>query len=52
VTYGADLLHEEVSYLAYHLHWSFDDLLDLEHDDRRRYVKLVQRLAAHDKRVG
>ena len=34
MTYGADLLHEEVSYLAYHLHWSFDDLLDLEHDDR------------------
>ena len=52
MTYGADLLHEEVSYLAYHLHWSLDELLDLEHADRRRYVKLVQALAAHDKRVG
>jgi hypothetical protein len=52
VTYGADLLHEEVSYLAYHLHWSLDELLDLEHADRRRYVTLVQRLSTHDKRMG
>jgi hypothetical protein len=46
VTYGADLLYEEVSYIAYHLHWPLDDLLDLEHADRRRYVQLIQRLAA------
>ena len=46
MTYGADLLHEEVSYIAYHLHWPLDDLLDLEHADRRRYVRLIQRLTA------
>jgi hypothetical protein len=46
VTYGADLLHEEVSYIAYYLHWQLDDLLNLEHADRRRYVRLTQRLAA------
>lgn len=51
MTYGTDLLHEEVSYIAYHLHWSLDELLDLEHADRRRYVRLVQSLAARDKRV-
>jgi hypothetical protein len=48
VTYGTDLLYEEVSYIAYHLHWPLDDLLDLEHADRRRYVQLIQRLAAQN----
>lgn len=44
MTYGTDELHEEVSYIAYHLHWSLDELLDLEHADRRRYVAILQRL--------
>jgi hypothetical protein len=48
VTYGADLLYEEVSYIAYHLHWPLDDLLDLEHTDRRRYVQLILRLNAQN----
>ena len=46
MTYATDRLHEEVAYLAYHLHWSLDDLLDLEHGDRRRWVTEVARLAA------
>jgi hypothetical protein len=48
MTYGTDLLHEEVSYIAYHLHWPLDDLLDLEHPDRRRYVQLIERLNARN----
>jgi hypothetical protein len=48
VTYGAGPLYEEVSYIAYHLHWPQDDLLDLEHADRRRYVQLIQRLNAQN----
>ena len=31
---SAETLWAEVAYLAYHLHWSLDDLLDLEHADR------------------
>jgi hypothetical protein len=49
VTYGTDHLHQEVSYLAYQLHWPLQELLDLEHADRRRYVGLIQRLAARDR---
>lgn len=49
MTYGAELLHEEVSYVAYHLHWPLNELLDLEHADRRRYVRLIQSLSARDK---
>lgn len=35
---------DDVTYLAYHLHWRLDDLLDLEHPDRRRMVAGVSRL--------
>jgi hypothetical protein len=44
VTYAADLLHEEVAYLAYHFHWSLDQLLDLEHAERLAYVAQAARL--------
>ena len=27
-----------MSYVAYHFHWSLDDLLDLEHAERKRFV--------------
>jgi hypothetical protein len=36
--YAADRLHREVAYIAYHFHWSLEDILDLEHPDRLRYV--------------
>jgi Family of unknown function (DUF6760) len=35
---------DEVTYLAYHLHWSFETLLDLEHRDRARLLEAVARL--------
>jgi hypothetical protein len=45
VTYGTERLHQEVSYVGYHMHWPLDDILDLEHADRRRYAHLIQTLA-------
>jgi hypothetical protein len=39
--YPIDALWDEVAYLAYHLHWDLDSLLDLEHADRGRLVGLV-----------
>ncbi len=41
MTYAPDRIHEEVAYVAYHFHWSLDDILDLEHGQRRRYVKEI-----------
>ncbi|MBH5333672.1 hypothetical protein IHE55_02160 [Streptomyces pactum] len=45
MTYAADRIHEEVAYLAYHFHWSLDQILDLEHADRLRYVDQIARLS-------
>lgn len=44
MTYAADRIHEEVAYVAYHFHWSLDDILDLEHPLRRRYVEEIGRI--------
>ena len=29
----------ETARLAYHLHWPLDSILDLEHHDRRRFLR-------------
>ncbi|MGH9187367.1 MAG: DUF6760 family protein [Acidimicrobiales bacterium] len=42
--YPADALWDEIAYLAYHLHWDLDRLLDLEHADRLRLVRSVAEL--------
>jgi hypothetical protein len=44
VTYGADRLVEEAAYVAYHFHWSFDEILDLEHPLRQRFVEEIGQL--------
>jgi hypothetical protein len=41
VTYGTQQLLEEVSYVAYHFHWPFDQILDLEHPLRRDFVTRI-----------
>jgi hypothetical protein len=44
VTYATDRLYEEVAYVAYHFHWSRDDILDLTHAERLRYVGEIARI--------
>ncbi|MGH3754336.1 MAG: DUF6760 family protein [Pseudonocardiaceae bacterium] len=44
MTYASDRLYEEVAYIAYHFHWALDDILDMEHAERRRYVTEIGRI--------
>ncbi|MFG2792162.1 DUF6760 family protein [Streptomyces sp. NPDC048419] len=44
MTYATDRLHEEIAYVAYHFHWSMDEILDLEHPDRRRFTQEIASL--------
>jgi hypothetical protein len=47
--YPSDRLHEEVAYLAYHASWSYQEVMQLDHRERRRWVtevaRIVQRMA-------
>jgi hypothetical protein len=44
MTYTTDRLYEEVAYVAYHFHWSLDEILDLEHPLRERFVSEIAKI--------
>lgn len=44
MTYAVERLYEEVAYVAYHFHWGLDDVLDLEHPDRQRFIDEIARI--------
>jgi hypothetical protein len=44
MTYATDRLFEEVAYVAYHFHWSLDEILDLEHPVRQRFVTEIAKI--------
>ena len=52
MTYAADRIHEEVAYIAYHFHWNLEDILDLEHRDRRRYAEEIASLVTRSMTEG
>jgi hypothetical protein len=42
--YPSDRLHEEVAYLAYHLSWTYQEVMQLDHRERQRWVTEVARI--------
>lgn len=44
MTYAAERLHEELAYVAYHFHWPREEILDLDHDERQRWVQEIARI--------
>lgn len=44
MTVGTDRLWEEVGFLAYYLHWSLDEIVDLPHATRRILLTQVSSL--------
>ena len=39
--YPLPQLYEEVAFIAYHFHWPPEAVLNLEHPERRRWVKEI-----------
>jgi hypothetical protein len=37
-------LHEEVAFIAYHFHWPLDQIMALEHSDRRQWVEQISNI--------
>jgi hypothetical protein len=42
--YPADRLHEEVAYMAYHFHWPYHEIMQLDHRERQRWVAEIARI--------
>lgn len=49
--YPRSRLLEEVAYIAYYFHWSHDEILNMDHRERNRWVaeisKINERLDDH-----
>ncbi len=45
MTAGADALWDDIGFLAFHLHWPLNDLLDLPHGIRQRLIDQSRALA-------
>ena len=49
--YPLEQVREEVAFIAYHFHWSHTEIMELEHQERRRWVNeisAINRLANGD----
>ena len=42
--YPLNRLYEEVAYIAYHFHWSYDLLLAMEHAERHQWTQEVAKI--------
>lgn len=52
--YPSTQLYEEMAFIAFHFHWPHQELMTLEHRERRRWCREIstinRRLDAHDER--
>ena len=39
--YPIPLIYEEAAFIAYHFHWNLLAIFELEHADRRRWVREI-----------
>ena len=46
IGYPLELLHEEVAFLATRSHWSYETVMNLEHLERRKWVKQIAKSLA------
>ena len=44
LSYPSDRLSEEVAYVSRYLHWSYDDVMSMDHLERQAWVAEVRRM--------
>jgi hypothetical protein len=42
--YPVKQLYEEMAFIAHHFHWSHDELMSLDHRERRRWCEEISRI--------
>ena len=42
--YPLDRLSEEVAFIAYHFHWPLDEVINLEHRERRQWCEEISKI--------
>lgn len=41
MSYPLERIFQEVAYIAYHFHWSLDDIFEMEHRERQLWIKEI-----------
>jgi hypothetical protein len=44
IGYPLSRLFEEVAFIAYYFHWPYDQIMDLDHKERQRWVSEVAQI--------
>nr|ADN16368.1 conserved hypothetical protein [Gloeothece verrucosa PCC 7822] len=44
LSYPSNKLYEEVAFVAYHFHWTLEDIMSLDHWERQRWVKEIGKI--------
>lgn len=44
IGYPSETLFEEVAFVAYYLHWPYDQIMHLDHRERRRWVTELSKI--------
>jgi len=44
IGYPSESLHEEVAFIAYYLHWPHEQIMSLDHRERRQWVEEVSKI--------
>ncbi|WP_127582974.1 DUF6760 family protein [Paenibacillus koleovorans] len=42
--YPSDKLYEETAFVAYHFHWSHDEIMNMEHRERRKWCDEISKI--------
>ena len=42
--YPLDRLYEEVAFIAYHFHWPHEEIVEMEHRERQRWVEEISKI--------
>jgi hypothetical protein len=52
VSYPLDRLLEEVAYIAYHFHWPYAEIMNMEHVERTQWVAQVAQINTRLNEMG
>ena len=44
IRYPLEQIYKEVAYIAYNFHWQREDILNLEHHERQKWVREIEQI--------
>lgn len=45
--YPLDRLYEEIAFVAYYFHWPYEQIMTMEHRERRRWCQEISKINRH-----